>query len=116
MAPLRDASELLYPAVYATVMSLGIDLGPDNAGGKDSGMAKLALRLARVIDQAPDGKAQASALWHLGAELHKVLESLGASPAARAAIKRGARDSDGKGKPKTQLDIMRENRARRTRA
>jgi hypothetical protein len=110
-APLRDASELLYPHVYATVMSLDID-----RDGKDAAMSKLALRLARVIDQAPDGKAQASALWHLGAELHKVLESLGASPAARAAIKRGARDGDGKGKPSSQLDIMRENRARRTRA
>lgn len=79
---LRDASELLYPAVYATVMSLDID-----RDGKDGAMAKLALRLARVIDQAPDGKEQASALWHLGAELRACLESLGASPAARAAIK-----------------------------
>lgn len=83
--PLRDASELLYPAVYATVMSLDID-----RDGKDGGMAKLALRLARVIDQAPDGKEQASALWHLGAELRAVLESLGASPAARAALKTGS--------------------------
>lgn len=79
---LRDASELLYPAVYATVMSLDID-----RDGKDGAMAKLALRLARVIDQAADGKEQASALWHLGAELRATLESLGASPAARAAIK-----------------------------
>lgn len=78
---LRDASELIYPAVYATVMSLDID-----RDGRDAGMAKLALRLARVIDETPDSK-QASALWHLGAELHKTLESLGASPAARAAMK-----------------------------
>lgn len=82
MAMLRDASELLYPAVYATVTSLDID-----RDGKDGAMAKLALRLARVIDQAADGDKQLSALWHLGAELRACLESLGASPAARAAIK-----------------------------
>jgi hypothetical protein len=81
---LRDASELLYPAVYATVMSLDID-----RDGKDGAMAKLALRLARVIDQTADGKEMTSALWHLGAELRTTLESLGASPAARAAIKTG---------------------------
>lgn len=82
MAVLREVSELLYPSVAATVASLDID-----RDGKDAGMAKLALRIARVIDETPDAK-QASALWHLGAELHKVLESLGASPAARAAIKK----------------------------
>lgn len=84
MAILRDASELLYPAVYATVTSLDID-----RDGKDGAMAKLALRLARVIDQTPDGDKQVSALWHLGAELRACLESLGGSPAARAAIKTG---------------------------
>ena len=78
---LREVSELLYPAVYATVMTLDID-----RDGKDAAMAKLALRLARVIDQAADGREQASALWHLGAELRACLEQLGASPAARAAI------------------------------
>jgi hypothetical protein len=80
--PLRDASELLYPAVCETIAVLKLD--PD---GQDAAMAKLALRYARVIDQAPDGKEQVSALWHLGAELRGCLESLGASPAARAAIK-----------------------------
>lgn len=102
MAPLRDTSEWLYPSVYATVCSLDID-----RDGKDAAMAKLALRIARVIDQAPDGKAQASALWHLGAELHKVLESLGASPAARAAIKRG----EGKDKPAAQVSKLDKLRA-----
>lgn len=81
MPVLREVSELLYPSVAATVASLDID-----RDGKDAAMAKLALRLARVIDETPDAK-QSSALWHLGAELHKVLESLGASPAARAAMK-----------------------------
>jgi hypothetical protein len=80
---LRDASELLYPAVAATVASLGIDTAD---GGKDAGMAKLALGLAKAIDRA-EGKEHVSALWHLGAELRATLESLGGSPAARAAIK-----------------------------
>jgi hypothetical protein len=91
-AMLRDASELLYPCVSATIKSLGIDTAD---GGPDAGMAKLALRLARVIDQTPDSK-QPSVLWHLGAELHKVLESLGASPAARAAIKKPATPGNAK--------------------
>lgn len=101
--PLREVDQLLYPAVYATVMSLDID-----RDGKDSAMAKLALRIARVIDETPDPK-QASALWHLGAELHKVLESLGASPAARAAMKRGKNNSDGNAKP-SGLTTLREAR------
>jgi len=101
MAALRDASELLYPAVYATVMSLDID-----RDGKDGGMAKLALRYARVIDQTPDGKEHVSALWHLGAELRACLESLGASPAARAAITKGS-----KGKPDAQVSKLDKLRA-----
>lgn len=84
MTVLREVSELLYPSVAATVASLGIDTAD---GGKDAGLAKLALRLARVIDQTPDGKEHVSALWHLGAELRACLESLGGSPAARAAMK-----------------------------
>lgn len=86
MAALRDASELLYPAVYATVMSLDIE-----REGKDAGIAKLALRIARVIDETTDPK-QASALWHLGAELRTCLETLGATPAARAALAKGVKD------------------------
>lgn len=88
--PLRDASELLYPAVYATVMSLDID-----REGKDAAAAKLALRMARVIDETTDPK-QSGVLWHLGAELLKVLEALGATPAARAAIKKPAKPADAK--------------------
>lgn len=106
MPPLRDASELLYPHVYATVMSLDID-----RDGKDAGMAKLALRMARVIDDTSDAK-QASALWHLGSELHKVLESLGASPAARAAMTKKTPGS-GKDDRVSKLDQLREQRAKR---
>jgi hypothetical protein len=79
----RDASELLYPAVYATVMSLDID-----RDGKDGAAAKLAVQYARTIDEAPPGKAYASAIRWLGPELLKVLAELGATPAARAAMKK----------------------------
>ena len=80
--PLRDADQLLYPAVCETVAVL--DLDPD---GKDAAAVKLAKQYARVIDCASDAK-QASILRWLGPELLKVLESLGATPAARAAMKK----------------------------
>lgn len=102
-ALLRDVSEMLYPHVYATVMSLDID-----RDGKDAGMAKLALRLAKVIDATPDGKEHVSALWHLGAELRAVLESLGASPAARAAMKSSKPGGNGKPNRLQQLRAARE--------
>jgi hypothetical protein len=104
--PLRDASELLYPAVFATIKSLGIDPAD---GGKDAGMAKLALRMARAIDETSDAK-QSSVLWHLGAELHKVLESLGASPAARGELK--ASGEKPKDAPVSQIDKLRAARKR----
>lgn len=101
---LRDASELLYPSVYATVMSLDID-----REGKDGGAAKLALRYARLIDEASDAK-QANVLRWLGPELLKVLESLGATPASRAAITKGAKDKAPAHVSK--LDQLREARAK----
>lgn len=88
---LRDASELLYPAAYATVMSLDID-----RDGKDGAAAKLALQYARTIDEAPPGKAYAAAIRWLGPELLKVLAELGATPAARAAMKKPAKPADAK--------------------
>ena len=99
---LRDASELLYPSVYATVMSLDID-----REGKDGAAAKLALRYARLIDDASDAK-QANVLRWLGPELLKVLESLGATPAARAALKRGGKN-DASAKP-NRLQQLRDAR------
>jgi hypothetical protein len=89
---LRDASELLYPAVCATLASLGIDT---RDGTQDAAAAKLAQQYARTIDDAPDGKAYASAIRWIGPELLKVLESLGATPAARAAISKGAAKDTG---------------------
>jgi len=102
---LRDASELLYPAVYATVMSLDID-----REGKDAAMAKAALRIARVIDETSDAK-QRLAYAQLMPELRGILESLGGSPAARAALSRGKRD--GKDPQVSKLDQLRQQRAKR---
>jgi len=102
--PVRDASELLYPAVCETIAVLKLD--PD---GADAAAAKLAQRYARLIDEASYAK-QAGVLRWLGPELLKVLESLGATPAARAALK------SGKDKPpaqETQLDRLRNARTRK---
>lgn len=81
MTALRDASELLWPAVQETLASL--DLQPEDAAA-----AKLARRYARVIDQTPDTKQPSIMRW-LGPELQRILESLGATPAARAALTKG---------------------------
>lgn len=80
---LRDASELLYPAVCEAVAVL--DLDPN---GKDAAAVKLAKQYARTIDEAPPGKIYAGAIRWLGPELLKVLAELGATPAARAAMKK----------------------------
>jgi hypothetical protein len=82
MAILRDASELVYPAAYATVTSLDID-----RDGKDALAAKAVLRIARIIDETSDAK-QANVYRWLMPELTRLLEQLGATPAARAAMKK----------------------------
>ena len=107
MAALRDASELLFPAVTATLASLGIDTAD---GSQDAAAAKLALQYAITIDRATPGKDYGYALRWLGPELHKILESLGATPAARAAMKRGKNSSDDNAKP-SGLRKLREARA-----
>lgn len=87
--PLRDASELIYPSAYATVMALDID-----REGKDALAAKAVLRIARIIDETSDAK-QANVYRWLMPELTKLLEQLGATPAARAAMKK-TKPADGK--------------------
>ncbi len=104
MTVLRDVSELLYPAVCEAIASLELD-------SKDAAAVKLAKQYARTIDEQPPGKLYAGTIRWLGPELHRVLESLGATPAARAAIKRG----EGKDKPPAQvskLDQLRQARAK----
>ena len=75
----RDASEYLLPGVIATINAL--DLEPE-----DEAMVKLAKHYARTIDAAV--KPEYATRW-IGPQLQTVLESLGASPAARARQKTG---------------------------
>lgn len=110
-AYLRDADELITPAVAATLDAL--ELQP-----QDEAAAKLARYYALEIDRATvsgEPKISAWAARNIAPLLLQALESLGATPAARAAITKGAKGGGGD-KPKTQLDIMRENRARKARA
>ena len=76
---LRDVGELLAPAVAAV-----IDVLPLAAG--DMAAARLAQRYAAAIDTA---EAPGEALERLGPKLLAALESLGATPAARAKLKGG---------------------------
>jgi hypothetical protein len=77
----RDASELIYPAVQETIATLGL-LGTDSAA------AKLAQRYAKTIDQALDlgPKVYFATLRWIGPLLLDTLKELGATPAARAAL------------------------------
>ena len=79
MTALRDASELLWPAVSVTLTQL--DLTDEDAAAK-----KLAQRYAQVIDQHED---QAWAMRWIAPLLLDALEQLGATPAARARVKGG---------------------------
>lgn len=94
--PLRDASQLLWPAVAETLASL--KTAPEDAAAR-----KLAQQYAKVID-SQDGhcrgcrddecrRAQtgAWAMRWLGPLLLQALESLGATPAARAAMTKKAK-------------------------
>ena len=79
MPALRDASELLWPAVSETLTQLDLT-------GEDAAAKKLAQRYAQVIDQHDD---QAWAMRWIGPLLLDALEQLGATPAARARVKGG---------------------------
>jgi hypothetical protein len=102
MPVLREVSELLWPAVSETIAVLKLD--PD---GQDAAAAKLALQYARTIDEAPPGKEYFARLRWLGPELQKILEGLGATPAARAAMKKPAKPADAKQNRLQQLRAAR---------
>ena len=108
MGTLRDASELLWPAVAETLATL--DLSSEHAAA-----AKLARRYAQVIDSMPDhaprgAPDQAWAMRWIGPLLLDALEALGATPRARAAQKvKGTQD---KPRARSQLEILREQRTR----
>jgi hypothetical protein len=72
-AALRDAAELLSPAIAATLSQL--DLGSEHAAA-----AKLAEQYARIIDQAKD---QAWAMRWIGPLLLDCLTQLGATPMSK---------------------------------
>lgn len=76
MAGLRDASHLIGPALSETIRNL-----PTKP--EDAAAIKLAETYARSIDGASD---EPDVLRDLGPKLLAVLEALGASPRARAAL------------------------------
>ncbi len=84
MTALRDASELLWPAVAETLTQL--DLGSEHAAAK-----KLAQRYAQVIDENDD---QAWAMRWIAPLLLDTLAELGATPAAVARLTKGAKPAD----------------------
>jgi hypothetical protein len=86
MTALRDASELLWPAVAETLATL--DLTPEHAAA-----AKLAKRYAQVIDDTRD---QAWAMRWIGPLLLDCLHQLGATPQAKAALTKGVKPADAK--------------------
>lgn len=100
--PLREVDQLLYPAAAETVAVL--DLDPN---GKDALAVKAVLRIARIIDETSDAK-QANVYRWLMPELLKLLESLGATPAARAAMKKPAKPADAKPNGLAKLRAARE--------
>jgi hypothetical protein len=101
-AYLRDASELLWPAAKETVAVLDID--PD---GKDALAVKAVLRIARIIDETSDAK-QANVYRWLMPELTRLLEQLGATPAARAAMKKNGKPGNAKPDGLAKLRAARE--------
>lgn len=97
MAALRDASELLWPAVSETLTQL--DLGSEHAAAK-----KLAQRYAQIIDEAHDQRWAARWLMPL---LLDALTELGATPAAKARLAKGGKPGDGKPNRLAQLRATR---------
>jgi hypothetical protein len=77
----RDPDELLLPSVRETLTHL--DLGPEHAAA-----AQLAQRYAKVIDEAKD---PAWGCRWIGPLLLAALAELGATPAAREQLAKGAK-------------------------
>ena len=100
---LCDASELITPALVATIDALGTK-------PEDAAVVQLARLYALRIDQATvtgDPKIAAWAARWIGPELLKALEALGATPAARAAL---ARKGGPANAPEDQLAKLRPRR------
>lgn len=97
MPALRDASELIYPAVQETLAELGL-LGDSSAA------TKVVQQYARAIDSQnghcrgcdnDDCRRSQTSAWAmrwLGPLLIDALEALGATPRAKAAQTKGKKD------------------------
>lgn len=103
MGFLRDADELIGPSVEQTIDALDLQAA-------DSAAVQLARRYAALIDAQQDPKLRAWAMRWIAPQLLACLESLGATPAARARLK-GGRTPDA---APNQLDKFRQARAGRT--
>lgn len=90
--PLRDADELLAPAIEETLASLDLK-------GEDAAVAQLCRQYARAIDRARD---PAWAMRWLGPLLLANLEALQATPVERSKVK-----PEPEPRPRSWLDEMR---------
>src|ERR1700685_535359 len=95
---LRDASELIYPAVTEAIA--GLALKPEDAAA-----VRLAERYAQIIDESRDHAWAGRWLMPL---LLDTLTALGATPAARAALNKGVKQADAA--PESQLEKLRKAR------
>ncbi|MFW6091983.1 MAG: terminase small subunit [Actinomycetota bacterium] len=101
MAKLRDAEQLLGPAVAATLTSLGL-------GDSDAAAARLARHYAAAIDASHCSECGAdTTLDTLGPKLLAALDALGATPAARARMLRGGGQHAGTGRLQALRDTRR---------
>jgi hypothetical protein len=115
MIPLRGTGTIILVTMVQRVEQAlrAVPLGDEDAATK-----ALALHYARDIDGGPscehcDRPGGAGDLAKLGPALLACLESLGLSPRARTALKKGATD----GKPRdSKLDQLAAARARKARA
>lgn len=94
----------LQPADVTLVQAVGATRASLVLAEEDAAVVRLAEHYAQAIDGAED---QEDALVKLGPKLLDVLESLGASPKARAAVLKGV----GRGGP-SRLDVLRAQRSR----
>lgn len=86
---IRPADDLLLPAVHETIAKL--TLTPE-----DTAAATLAEHYARTIDAAGGELLEAEVLKELGPKLLACLEALGATPRARALLRKGVPGNGGK--------------------
>lgn len=95
---LRPAEDTMAGAVAGALDSLTLQ-------GEDEAAARLARHYAETIDAAEEFDQRQLALAKLGPALLSVLESLGATPAARARVAKGVPT-----RAQTRLDLIREAR------